>query len=93
MTETGQFPEPTNADILAAIQHLSTSVAGLTEGQENLVGRLDALEDRMLNRFDQVRADLAGLKVDVGMLERYQRDTAEAVRRHVASDDHHRHAA
>lgn len=96
MTEHG--PEPSNADLLAAMQQIAASLAQLAEDQRHsesrVTARLDQLEDRMIDRFAKVREDSAGIKTQLAFEERFNRDAAEAIRRHLEDPDpHHGHAA
>jgi hypothetical protein len=88
---TEHTPEPTLADVMSAI-------VSLTEAQhaseQRITRRMDQLEDRMIDRFAKVREDSAGIKTQLAFEERFNRDTAEAIRRHLEDPDaHHRHVA
>jgi hypothetical protein len=87
---TEHAPEPTLADVMSAI-------ANLTEAQhaseQRITRRMDQLEDRMIDRFAKVREDSAGIKLALAGLESGERDTAEAVRRHVHDPNAHDRAA
>lgn len=90
MTDPGPTPEPTLADVLAAVHALAAQQAA---SEARLTRRMDQLEDRMIDRFAKVREDSAGLKTQLAFEERFNRDTAEAIRRHLDGDDGHHHAA
>lgn len=96
MTEQSE-PGPSLTDVMGALTALSAGVAQLAEDQRHsesrLTARLDQLEDRMIDRFAKAREDAAGIKLAVAGLESGERDTAEAVRRHLGDDDAHRRAA
>jgi hypothetical protein len=72
-------PEPTLADVLAAIE-ASRAEAG------HRFDRIDAA-------IGQLRADVAAVKVDTGFLEAHSGDQHEAIRRHFVDPDAHRRAA
>jgi hypothetical protein len=72
-------PEPTMADVLSAIASLGSHLGGKIEG----------LEDRMVQRTELLRADIAGLKAESAIEQAYGRDTAEALRRHIADRNAH----
>ena len=76
---TEPTPEPTMADVLSAI-------AGL--GGE-LGAKIAGLEDRLVQRTELLRADIAGLKAESAIEQAYGRDTAEALRRHIADRNAH----
>jgi hypothetical protein len=86
-------PEPTLTDVMAALAALTESVSGLADGQQAIIGRIDGLEDRMIDRFEAVRAELALIKADSAVEQAYGRDTAEAIRRHIHDPNAHRRAA
>jgi hypothetical protein len=83
-------PEPSNADLLAAITALADAQRA---SEQRLTRRLDQLEDRMIDRFAKVREDAAGIKLALAGAESGERDTAEAVRRHIHDPDAHHRAA
>lgn len=83
-------PEPTITDVIAAIAALA---AAQRKSEERLTHRLDQLEDRMIDRFAKAREDSAGIKAQLAFEERFNRDTAEALRRHLEDPDAHHHAA
>ena len=89
--------EPSNADLLALMQQIATSITQLAEDQRHsearLTSRMDQLEDRMIDRFAKAREDAAGIKLALAGVESGERDTAEAVRRHFDDPSAHRRAA
>lgn len=89
--------EPTLADLMAAITSLAAGqeqiAQQVADSEARLTRRLDGLEDRMIDRFAKGREDAAGVKLAIAGLEAGERDTAEAVRRHVDDGHNHRHAA
>jgi ribosomal protein L29 len=92
--------EPTIADVLAVLRELAvrtdqgfervrTDVAQLNEGQAHM--RADGAQLRegqaqIRADISQVRADIAGLKTQAAFQERFEHDTAEALRHHL---EHH----
>lgn len=98
---TDATPEPNSADLYALMQQIAASVTQLGEDQRHsearLTSRLDQLEDRMIDRIAKVREDAAGIKTQLAFEERFAKDAAEAIRRHLGrhleGDEPHRHAA
>ncbi len=91
-----QQPEPTLAEVLAAVNTLTTSVHDLathTAAQFARVdarfGQLDAAVATVSAKVDQVRADIAAVKVDTAYTERYLGDAQDAIRRHLDDPDAH----
>lgn len=72
-------PEPTLADVLAAIAAARTEAA-------HRFDRIDAA-------IGQLRADVAAVKVDTGFLEAHADDQHTAIQRHVDDPGAHRRAA
>jgi hypothetical protein len=72
-------PEPTLADVLAAIEAARTEAA-------HRFDRVDA-------GIAQLRADVAAVKVDTAYVEAHIDDRTVAIRRHVEDPDAHRRAA
>lgn len=98
-----QQPEPTLAEVLAAVNTLSTSVHDLATHTAKEFAKVDArlgqLDAAVATaraevaavgaKVDQVRADVAAVKVDTAYAERFIGDTQEAVRRHLTDPDAH----
>lgn len=89
-------PEPTLADVLAAVNAVATSVHDLatyTAGEFRRVdarlGQLDAAVATVGAKVDQARADIAAVKVDTAFAERYAGDTQDALRRHLDDPNAH----
>lgn len=51
--------------------------------------KVEGLEDRMVQRTELLRADMADLKAESAIEQAYGRDTAEALRRHIADRNAH----
>lgn len=100
---TDSTPEPTLADVLAAINGLSRRVHALEEtsavqgmlraGFVELAKQNSQHADRVSNEIGQLRQDLLGLKTDQAMTEQHSADLQEAMRRHMVDPGAHRDAA
>ena len=91
-----QQPEPTLADVLAAVNAVATSVhdlAAYTAGEFRRVdarlGQLDAAVATVSAKVDQVRADVAAVKVDTAFAEAHNADLQNALRRHLDDPNAH----
>jgi len=78
------------ADVLAAVHSGFTAMG---ERFDALDVRVTGLEDRLVDRTELLRADIAGVKADLAIQEAYGKDTANALRRHIADQIAHRRAA
>lgn len=56
---------------------------------DQLDGRVVGLEDRLIQRTELLRADIAAVKAEAAVEQAYGKDTSEALRRHV--QDPHGH--
>jgi predicted phage gp36 major capsid-like protein len=74
--------EPSNADILAVVQALASSVTQLQNDTQHGF-------DQVRADIAQVRADVVAVKADTAYTERYIGDLQTAVRRH--TDDPNAH--
>lgn len=78
-------PEPTMTEIMAAItrldEHVEEGADALGAKVDGLGAKVDGLEDRLVQRTELLRADIAGLKAESAIEQAYGRDTAEALRR------------
>jgi uncharacterized small protein (DUF1192 family) len=83
---TEPTPEPTMADVLSAIAGLGNNLGAKIDA---LGVKVEGLEDRMVQRTELLRADIAGLKAESAIEQAYGRDTAEALRRHIANRNAH----
>lgn len=83
---TEPTPELTMADVLSAIANLGSDLGTKIDA---LGVKVDGLEDRMVQRTELLRADIAGLKAESAIEQAYGRDTAEALRRHIANRNAH----
>jgi len=83
---TEPIPEPTMANVLSAIADLGTEIGTKFDA---LTSKVTGLEDRMVQRTELLRADIAGLKAESAIEQAYGRDTAEALRRHIADRNAH----
>jgi uncharacterized small protein (DUF1192 family) len=83
---TEPTPEPTMADVLSAIAGLGNDLGVKIDA---LGVKVEGLEDRMVQRTELLRADIAGLKAESAIEQAYGRDTAEALRRHIADRNAH----
>lgn len=83
---TEPTPEPTMADVLSAITGLGNEIGTKFDA---LTSKVTGLEDRLVQRTELLRADIAGLKAESAIEQAYGRDTAEALRRHIADRNAH----
>lgn len=98
MTES---PEPTLADVLAAVAALSSRFDSLEAKTDATAAKLDDLATDTAQGFldmgmklDQVAADVMAVKVDTGFIDRHIGDFQTWARRHAADPNaHHGHAA
>ena len=102
-----EAPEPTLADVLAAVNaqsralaNLAASVAFVEATQNTLRDSLAETRGEIRSSFQavardmtQVRADIAAVKSDTAFSEGYVNDMHEAVRRHIVDPNAHRNAA
>ncbi|HWG24989.1 hypothetical protein [Actinospica sp.] len=79
-------PEPTMTDVLSAIAGLGNHLGAKIDA---LDVKVEGLEDRLVQRTGLLRADIAGLKAESAIEQAYGRDTAEALRRHIADRNAH----
>ena len=103
MSSMDQQPEPTLAEVLAAVNTLTTSVHDLATHTAKEFAKVDArlgqLDAGIATtraevaavgaKVDQVRADIAAVKVDTAYAEKFAGDAQDAVRRHLADPDAH----
>jgi hypothetical protein len=126
VTETpAANPEPTLADVLAAVRALATDVAvikaaqteakftaaqnsadisvmresysrthaAVQSGFDTVRRDIERLRTDEAAHTEQIRADVAGVKADTAIAERYGADLHEALVRHIADPNAHRDAA
>jgi hypothetical protein len=86
-------PEPTNSEIIAAVQALTAAVEHGFSQTDARFQRVEASLAQLGAQIGQLRADAAAIKVDTGYTERYISDLQEAVRRHLEDPNAHGHAA
>lgn len=77
----------------AGFDHLRRETEALVAAQGQQHGEMRAGFRALRDDVQQARADIAGVKADTAIAERYQADTHEAVVRHIADPDAHRPAA
>ena len=93
-------PQPTNAEILAAVRALAGDLAGVKGDVAGLRVEFAQHRTETQHSFDQLRADIAqvradvvAVKADTAYTERYIGDLQTAVRRHIDDPDAHHRAA
>jgi hypothetical protein len=103
----GQSAEPTNAEILHAINHLADRLAAfeqaavsrgmLRAGLVELARQNSQTSERAAERISRelglFREDVLGLKTDLALTEQHSEDLQEAMRRHLGDPGAHRDAA
>lgn len=70
MTETGQSPEPTNADLLEAVQEAFAALSKQIAGLADVVVRAEA---RLTSRLEDVQEIVQTLKAELAARDAVQR--------------------
>ena len=93
-------PEPTNADVLAAVRELGGIVTTRFDAVDARFTKADARFDRLDREVGKIRIDmsqvhceLVAIKTDTAYCEQYLSDLVAAVQRHIEDTNAHRPAA
>lgn len=90
--ETGRG-EPSNAQLLAAIQGLAATVDSRLGAVESRLEGVEARLSRVEGKLDQLSEDVMAVKVDTGFIDRHIADFQGWARRHEGDPDAHPRAA